>query len=66
MFNYHFLARKFDIPDLFPTNLIYEKLNSGGNMMIYDNALLYRLIDKSFTVSKEELEKQLTSTTREV
>ena len=66
MFNYHFLARKFDISDLFPTELIYEKLNSGGNMMIYDNALLYRLIDKSFTVSKEDLEKQLTSTTREV
>ena len=56
MINYDYLQRKFNIKDLFPKEAITEKLNRHGDIMIFHNALFYRLVDKTFTAKKEVVE----------
>jgi len=58
MYNYHYLQKKFEIKKLYPSEKILDKLNLYGDMLIYHNAFLYRLVDKSFSVSKEQLKHE--------
>ena len=56
MYNYHFLARKFGLPDLFPTSWINQKLNKNSESGQPDNPNFHKLVDRNQKPSRNELE----------
>lgn len=55
MYNFNYLARKFDLPDLYPVPFIMNKLQKDKGLSVKNYELMARLIDKNYNISIDEL-----------